>query len=518
VCIVATDVTALREHASALEQSEEKLRVAVEATGIGLWTWDLASERVEWNQRLREIMGCDPMPPADYVARLVHPEDRASLLEGYAAVRAGQLRFLEHRVVREDGEMRWVLPCGRITRFERGTPVQVVGGVIDVTAPRRTAEHLRHAQKLDALGSLSAGMAHNFNNMLAVIRPTLELALRSPPPGLDASLADALHAAERAADLIRQLMLFGGNQGTPAAIPLDLTGLIERAVSMCRSTFGSRLRIETCIAAHGSQVSTDPAAIEQVLVNLLINARDAVLEAEREDPLIRVQLSECTIANPEQPDQVAAPHACICVEDNGVGMSEEVKQRVFEPFFTTKAPGKGTGLGLATSYRNVRDLGGFIAVESRPHEGTSVTVYLPLSAAAPLVVPPAASEKCAEPAATILVIDDEAAVRRVVGLLLRDCGHRVHTAFDGRDAVAKLDAGLCPDLILLDRSLPGWAPKQTLDELRLRNRQVPIILFTGQQVTTEERGRVQEVLYKPVSNADFMRAIDRWLATRPRAG
>jgi two-component system cell cycle sensor histidine kinase/response regulator CckA len=514
VCIVATDVTELLEHANALEQSQEKLQVAVDATGIGLWTWDLVQDRIQGNQRLAEILGCAPKGVAEYIASSVHPDDRESVREELEALRAGAPKFLEHRIVRPDGEVRWLLPCGRITRFENGTPVQVVGGTIDVTAQRRTAEHLRQAQKLDAVGSLSAGVAHNFNNMLAIIRPTLELALRAPRSELTPALEDALHAATRATDLIAQLMTFSRRRSAPAAVSLDLPALIERAASMCQSTFDRHVRIETVIEARSMQCTSDPVAIEQVIVNLLINARDAVAEAERDEPHIRLLLTERLMTHPERPGGVARHYACICVEDNGIGMTDAVKQRVFEPFFTTKALGKGTGLGLATSYAQVRDLGGFITIESQPHQRTSVAVFLPLTGSAPVVKSPTASRQSGARDATILVVDDESAVRRVIDLLLRECGHRVHTAIDGPDVIAKLDAGLCPDLILLDRSMPGWTPKQTLDAIRRRNDRVPIILFTGQQVTIDERVRVQDVLYKPVSNADFMRTIDHWLAAQ----
>ena len=514
VCVVATDITERLQHVNALRESEAKLRVAVEATGIGVWTWDLAGDHVEWNERMAEIMDCEPISPADYISRLVHPDDRAHVLEQIRALRSGSPKFLEHRIVRADGEVRWLLPCGRITKFVGGKPVQAVGGVMDVTAQRRTAEHLRQAQKLDAIGSLSAGVAHNFNNMLAIIRPTLELALRSPAPELARSLEDALHAANRAADLIGQLMMFSGQRSVPPTVALDLATLIERAVSMCQSTFEHSVRIDTVIDARSAQITTDPLAIEQVIVNLLINARDAVIEAERTEPRIRVLLSEVATTHPEQPDSVPKQFACIRVEDNGIGMSDAVKQRVFEPFFTTKAPGKGTGLGLATSYGNVRELGGFITFESQPQQGATVAVYLPLAPAAPLAARPDDAVLRGVPDATILVVDDEAAVRRVVELLLSECGHRVHTAVDGPDAVAKLKGGLAPDLILLDRSMPGWSPKQTLEEIRACDRSVPIILFTGQQVTGDERARVQDVLFKPVSNAEFMRTIDHWLETR----
>jgi two-component system cell cycle sensor histidine kinase/response regulator CckA len=310
------------------------------------------------------------------------------------------------------------------------------------------------------------------------------------------------------------LMTFAGQRRAPVASSIDLMQLIERAVSMCRRTFQSRVQLETSTALSSAHVSGDPIAIEQVLVNMLVNARDAVAEVERTDAYIRVELSLGPAQPPDSARMQLDSYYCIRIEDNGVGMSDAVKQRLFEPFFTTKKPGKGTGLGLATSYGIVRDLGGFISVESQPLEGTSVSVFLPPAAARSLSAPAASSEARSAPCSTILVIDDEPAVRRVVELILRQSGHHVHLAPDGQAGVAQLDAGLRPDLIVLDRSMPGWAAKVTLAELRKRAEHVPILFFTGQEVTSEERAQVQDVLYKPLSPKELMRSVERWLEKR----
>jgi PAS domain S-box-containing protein len=511
LCLVATDVSAHVKRANALAQSEEKLRIAVDATGIGLWTWNLQTDQIEWNQRLRDITGCDPMSTAEYIARIVHPEDRSRLLEEVTAARAAKPKFIEYRIIRPDGEIRWLLPCGRVTKVEGGGAVHMIGGMLDITAQRKTAEHLLLAQKLDVVGGLTTGIAHNFNNMLAIIQPALELALERPEADHAELLRDALHATNRAAELVGQLMTFAGQRRPAAAARIDLIQLVERTVSMCRRTFESRVEFEWVCRVSSADVCGDAMSIEQVLVNLLINARDALGEVERIDPCIRVELAEASATHPDTQSATPASYLRIRVEDNGAGMSDAVMQRVFEPFFTTKKPGKGTGLGLATSYAVVRDLGGFIVLESQPAKGTTVSVFLPPSAA------PNASQRTSAPEpspvqpGTILVIDDEPAVRRVIELILRDRGHRVHAAGDGQAAVAQLDLGLCPDLILLDRSMPGWPVKHTLLELRKRAPRVPILCFTGQEVTSDERSQVEEVLNKPLAHGELVNAVERWL-------
>jgi PAS domain S-box-containing protein len=382
----------------------------------------------------------------------------------------------------------------------------------DVTERRIAEERLRDAQKLDSVGSLTAGVAHNFNNMLAVILPVLEASHLTAPPSLRELTEDALHAARRARDLVWQLMTFAGQQRRTSS-PHDPSAIVDRAVSMCRRTFERPVQIDASIEQVAARVVCDPTAIEQMLVNLLINARDAVTDAARETPNIAVDLSDD--CDPPEDDPHAGDgrrYVRIRIRDNGTGMTDAVKQRVFEPFFTTKVPGKGTGLGLATSYAIARDHGGFITLETECGTGTTFSVFLPcvpgedrVSRSAP---PPSAR---GIRLGRILVVEDEASVRRVAFSLLRTRGHEVHTADDGEMAVQILDAGLAPNLVLLDRSLPGWPVLTTLHEIRKRVGATPVLLFTGQAPTDEERRSVQAVLTKPLSTDELLHSVERWL-------
>jgi two-component system cell cycle sensor histidine kinase/response regulator CckA len=510
-CIIALDVTEHVARAEALHESEGKLRIAVEATGLGLWTWDIANHAVELDQRAVDIIGAKPATPTEYITAFVHPEDRAQVEQEIARAEQGDPRFQVHRIVRRDKTERWVLPCGQVVKDEAGHVTRIFGGLLDVTSQRLTEERLRQAQKLDAVGSLTAGVAHNFNNMLAVILPALDLALRQVDSAQREVLQDAMHAARRSAELITQLMTFAGQRRPGAPRVQDVVPALEGAVSMCRRTFERQVQIEVAIDPPSALVACDAPAIEQVILNLLINARDAVLAANRAEPRIRVELTEVTLAGHDGADRSPKRHVRICVQDNGIGMSAAVRRRAFEPFFTTKEPGKGNGLGLATSYGIVRDQGGTIALESIEGSGTIAEVLLP-----------AATQPSADPAfeaprvvknrrGTILVVDDEPAVRRVIELLLLERGHQVALAGDGASAVAQIDAGLRPDLILLDRSMPGWPVKLTLSEIRKRAADTPLLFFTGEEVTAEQRDLVQDVLYKPLSMDELVRAIERWV-------
>jgi len=241
--------------------------------------------------------------------------------------------------VRPDGEIRWLLPCGQHSTLESGETVEMMGGVLDVTDQHRTTEQLRIAQKNDLIGNLMSGVAHNFNNMLAIIQPALDLALRQPHLAHIQSLEDALHATKRAAELVSQLMTFAGRRGAPVSGSVDLVTLLASTVSRCQRTLAYGVRLEITTTLGAAHVSGDAVSIEQVVVSLLLNARDAVAEAERSDARISVALCE---------EQVNAPDSgrteryfCIRVKDNGVGMSDAVKARLFEPMRPPRASRSG---------------------------------------------------------------------------------------------------------------------------------------------------------------------------------
>lgn len=513
VCSIAFDVSEHVARAEALRESEEQLRLAVEATGIGLWTWDVIRDRMEWNARMSEILGHPPMSARQYVERLVHPEDRERMRIDTNAALAGRPSYQEHRIIRPDGDVRWILPSGREIRDESGKLVRMVGGALDITEQRKTAEHLRQAQRLEAIGNLSAGVTHNFNNMLGMIIPNIQFALRGATPDQTEMLRDALHAARRATELVAGLMTFAGQRRSAAAQPHDLTQLVQSAVSMCMRSFGDGIRLETRLAPGCGDVCCDPTAIEQVVVNLLINARDAVLAAERSDPQISVELFETLASAPGGASGAPRRYARIRVRDNGTGMSDAVMQRMFEPFYTTKPAGKGTGLGLATSYGIVRDHDGFISFESQLGTGTVAEVSLPITASAQAAVPAATGSQGARSAArsTILVVDDEDGMRRMMRAALAERGHEVLLASSGEEAARVLAAGARPALIVLDRSMPGWSSRLTLSKLREQLPDVPIVFFTGHEVPSDERALVRAVLYKPLSTEELLRAVEAWL-------
>jgi signal transduction histidine kinase/CheY-like chemotaxis protein len=421
-------------------------------------------------------------------------------------LRDGSPEYPAHRIIRpKDGSLRWVMAFGarRVDNQER-----VTGAMVDVTGQRQLEEHLRSAQKMDAIGALTAGVAHNFNNMLAVIIPAVELALRTVGGGERKLLSEAAHAAHRAADLVSQLMTFAGQRKPAARDALEVSDVINRAVSMCRRAFDRQISISVQIDEGLPPVSGDGTGLEQVLVNTLINARDAIASGQPAEPAIKVHCSRVLTA---LPPGVPREHLRIAIEDNGIGMSDAVIGRLFEPFFTTKSPGKGTGLGLATSYAIVREHGGFISYASEENVGTTCEIFLPCTPAKAQSSVPPPSEGSMPLRGRVLVIDDEPAVRSVVSEALSLEGHVVLLAADGQEALEHLCYTPLPDVILFDRSMPGWPATRTLAEMRKLAPDVPVLFFTGESVPSAERALVQGVLQKPLALSVLGETIQRFL-------
>jgi PAS domain S-box-containing protein len=503
VYLVAVEVTEHVARAEALRESEEKLRMTVEATGIGLLSWDLVSDAVEWDARLHDIIGRGkPVAGDAYIEECVHPDDRAMLRSARRAALHGSAGYPIHRIVRGDGQVRWVAPVGRLTRNERGEPVRLRGGVVDVTERMQTEEHLRKVQKLDALGTLTAGVAHNFNNALAVVLPAIETALADPSvhasPNTRALLGEAAGASQRAAQLVAQLMTSAGQRPDGAQEPLDLARLLAGVVSMCRQTFDRRYVIDLLIEKSPAWVIGDPAALEHVFLNLLLNARDA-LSARTTSPQIAVELREDELVR-------------VVVSDNGPGMSDAVASRLFEPFFTTKPHGQGTGLGLATSRATVQAHGGKIEITSRAGAGTRCEITLPRATLAASERPREAAVAPGTAASShILLVDDEQSIRSVTKHILEAEGHAVTLADSASQAVELAQQGARVDLVLLDCSMPGWPAARAVTELRARLRGTPILFFTGQHVSDADAALVEDVLLKPLSVAELHAAVQRWL-------
>jgi PAS domain S-box-containing protein len=375
-----------------MRDSDQRLLQAIRVGNIGIFDHDHEADTIYWSPELRQMYGWAADEPATLpkIVAHVHPEDAARVI---AAVRrahdpAGDGAFdIEHRIIDRKGELRWMLTRSQ-TRFEDGPggrrPRRTIGAVQDVTERRTAEERLRrleaqlmHAQKMESVGRLAGGVAHDFNNILMVISNSLEVGLAALPPGHATrdALAVAMDAARSAASLTRQLLTFSRKEAI-APRTLDLNEVLGRIEKMVVRLLGNDIRFQTVRSANLSSISFDPGQVEQVILNLVVNARDAMPKGG----FLKLETSNIDIAQGAQERHVDArpgPHVLLAVSDTGIGMTDEVKAHVFEPFFTTKEPGKGTGLGLAMVYGAVRQHGGWIDFETEVGQGTRFEIYLP---------------------------------------------------------------------------------------------------------------------------------------------
>lgn len=501
--MIATDITALMDAQEGLLENREKLELAISASGVGLWSWQREGDVLHWDAATCAIFGVD-QAPASFGAYLdmVHPADRERVEATVGrAVGGGRFDDLEHRLVRPSGEVRWVMCKGRVELDLHGQPARLSGGVLDVTDRHLLQEQLLQAQKMEAVGQLAAGIAHNFNNMLTVMLSSMELAAKKSSGDIEAVLRDGQQSALKAAQMVRQLMVFSGRTRDTSRHLEDVGGVVQRTVEMSRTTFGNELSLEVHIEPGLPAVRCDPGQIEQAVLNVLINSRDAFESVEGRSPEIHVAV-ESTRGDAEGRREVR-----ISVADNGCGMTEDVRRRVFEPFFTTKEPGKGTGLGLATTYAIVREHGGRVEVQSTAGMGTRVHLFLP---AEPETRPSRGSTLSAPPRSgrgeRVLVVDDEPMIRELMTHMLGAAGYLVDTAADGIDAIERVreDVGRYR-VVLLDQSMPRLAGRAALRALRGLAPDLKIICFSGYPSNLEG---ADAVLEKPVPEQRLLETLD----------
>lgn len=505
-CLSVIDITAMKQRERDVAEREALLKLALSATGMGLWSWEIERNRVIWDERMVELTGYPtPVDLAAYNNTVVHPDDREVVNGDGALLLAGKAVQRIHRIVRGDGEERWILVIARPTMNVEGKLALVVGGLIDVTTQRRVEEELRHVHRLNAVGTLTAGVAHNFNNLLTVILPSLELVRRVVPASHTAVIDDAMGAATRAAELVHQLMTYAGKRAPRAPSTADLAVITERSLAVCARTLGGGIVIDCKVAQGLPHIRGDASDVEQVLLNLLFNARDALLGSPREPRRIIIEAGTASVDGRDL--------VFLRVSDNGVGMDAETLQRACEPFFTTKPVGAGTGLGLATSMAVARELGGKLELTSQPGQGTIATLWLPVAREGAQISPAEAPRVVEHRPTAVLLADDDPLVRRATARLLELKGHRVVCADDGDRALSALAAERF-DVILLDRSLTAGADAKLIERVRAQAPGARLLFFTGDALSDHEASLVDGVVRKPVSSEQLLQVVGAARAAR----
>ena len=444
----------------------------------------------------------------DWWRRNIHPDDLARVLAQNPAPYDLEHLTIDFRFRRADGRYMWLHDERRLIRDAGGRPSEVVGSWSDVTERVELEMQLRQSQKLEAIGQLAGGIAHDFNNLMTVVIGTSDIldGMLPPDPALASLVEDIRVAGERAANLTRQLLAFSRTQVLqPAAV--DVNSAVRGLDRILRRLIGEDITV-ACEAGDGvGHVIVDAGQLEQVLINLAVNARDAMPHGGT------LTITTSVVDGTAIAGALPVPHACIAITDTGHGMPEEVLQRIFEPFFTTKPVGRGTGLGLAVVFGIVRQSGGHITVESTPGAGTTFRIFLPRTAA-PRVAPHAAPESL-RGSETVMVVDDEDGVRRVAAVVLARHGYRVIEASSPDDALAKAAAGLPLDLLLTDVVMPGMNGPALAEALRARHPRLKVLFMSGYVDDALDRHGLeqlqQSLLMKPFTPRELAARIRRAL-------
>jgi PAS domain S-box-containing protein len=468
LALAARDVSEQWELYEALRDREERLSIVLRAAGMGTWRFDLRTKTVELDERARAIYGLTAarLDSLTFTTTHVHPDDRAEVdKRALASVAERRPYTSQNRIVRSDGQVRWVEITGSPILDDNGAFVALMGTVSDITERRELETRARQAQRLDAVGSLTAGIAHNFNNVLAAIMPALSLIERDVKPSALPLVRGASLATERAADLVRQLMTFAGRNSRQVTVESPGV-LVERTVALCRSTFDRAIELRISVDPNLPSIRADAGQIEQALLNLLLNARDAVGETGRVDPMIRVRVTRDGSA------------IAIVVEDNGTGVPDALRDRIFDPFFTTKPVGAGTGLGLATAYAIAREHGGDLTYSGELGRGAQFTLLIPAVDVAPEVTE-AVPRSPVQAQGTVLVVDDDPFVRESVTAVLVDAGFTVLAAESADQAMVVLAGGARIDVVLLDINMPGSSWRTVVHAIRQAYPTTRIVAFTG---------------------------------------
>ncbi len=415
-------------------------------------------------------------------AELIHPEDRESVLAAEReSTGAGESMALVYRIVRPDGAIRWIRSRSTPIKDETGRTVRLVGVAEDISDLKRTEDQYRQAQKMEAVGRLAGGVAHDFNNILTAILGHSEFLLTDLPAD-SAYRSDATEirtAALRAAELTNQLLAFSRRQVLQLSV-LSLNAVVTGLEGMLRRLIGEQVVLDVHLHAETGNVRSDASQLEQVIVNLAVNARDAMPNGGT----LTIETANVDLTADFDADHQAVkagPYVMIAVSDTGVGISLEARARMFEPFFTTKEQGKGTGLGLSMVYGIVKQSGGYIWVYSEPGHGTTFKIYLPrVTAPADAVLSPSPIQGAPGGTETILLAEDDDQLRKLAHGFLGRLGYRILSATNATEAMAL--AREFPDaihLLLTDVVMPGESGSQLAEQLAETRPAMRVLYMSG---------------------------------------
>ncbi|HWH53750.1 MAG TPA: ATP-binding protein [Gemmatimonadaceae bacterium] len=464
-----------------------RLTEAQHVANLGYWEIDSDTGKVFWSEEMYRLAGLEPdvgMPPTDRFLMAVHPEDRERM-HAVASNAIAELReFTEqYRIVLPGQPTRIVQSKGRLVVDAVGRR-KLVGTVQDITERLQLETQLRQAQKMDAIGKLAGGVAHDFNNVLTVIEGYTTLLLANHPADNPkdedrAYIEEVRDAARRAAALTRQLLAFSRQQVLQPRV-LSVNETLSGVEVMLRRLIGENIEFHTQLAGEVDFVKADPSQLEQVLVNLVVNARDAMPNGG----VLTIETANVVLDHSytwKRPNQPSGPHVMLAVTDTGIGIPAEDIDRIFDPFFTTKEAGKGTGLGLSTVHGIVEQSGGHVWVYSEPGRGTSFKVYLPRSNETDSGDKRTERTESARVGSeTVLLVEDDPVVRKMTARVLKRAGYTVIEASDGLEALRMCNN---PDtqfnLVLSDMVMPALGGRDLANHVSRLRPGIPTLLMSG---------------------------------------
>lgn len=516
------DITARKRFEAELRESRDNFRQVVESIQEVFWVLDLAAEKIVYvSPNFLNVWGRTPeslYQHRDAWCECIHPNDQARMLAATQTLQSGGLYDETYRIIRPDGAERWIHDKAFPVRNEQGQVFRIVGVAEDITQRKQLEEQFLRSQRVEAVGTLASGIAHDLNNILApmlMIAPLLRQSLRDEG---DRELVNVVqHGAQRGANIIKQLLTFSrGIEGSRG--PVQVRHLLKDMIQVMRETFPRDLTLEERMPADLWVVGADATQIHQVLMNLCVNARDAIHGPGR----LALVAENVTLTADDLGGRdwtKPGPYVRISVADTGEGIRPENLNRIFEPFFTTKELGKGTGLGLSTVAGIVRSHGGFVAIQSTVGKGSTFAVHLPALPEEREATPLEPIGQLGGRGETILVVDDEFAIRRSLQVTLEEHNYQVLLASDGQEAASRfLEHWSKVRLVITDIMMPRVSGLELVRLVRQLEPKFPIIAMTGlfDPQHREELATlgVTRVLMKPCESSELLAAVHNELAAK----